>query len=1140
MYKKLPELVASVKEEISKGIDLAIRRYETDNRYLYRPEYKDSVSQQIESMGRDIYAEKAVFTHVNRLFALFQMEEKGIIERYLSDEMVGADDIIEGYKEACREAADVLNGVFERRTMHAELIPDRSYLYRAVEYLRKWKKDTVSEGNLWLKDDLLGWVYQEYASDREREVRAKQQKIGNVSEPFEVRAITQFYTDDYMVEYIVEKTLGRAEKDFNFEEIKVLDPAVGSGHFLIKVFDWFVKRYEEAGVRPEETVRNILAKHLYGLDIDERAVQIAGLVLLIKGAEYLLKHDIHPTKSKLPRPHVAAPVEGFFEDFKLNKVVGEGILPLEVAVKIEDAIQNLSLYGSLVNPYEIIARYTRGRLKGSEKEFIELLKEDIEDYLKRKGIEGNLREEIFGYQWEFIQMLFDNFHVVVANPPYLNVQNISGRLKEFIGEYYPEAKDLYQVFILRAIQFAGKYKGYVGMVNGAMWTFLKTMSKFREAVFERAYPVEIVDLGEHAFKNVTGFVFAINILHASIPIDEEKIEFLRLRDLSREEKEDVIRTILAKPETLYTKYKDRVYIRKIKAFKRLTKHLERYGLKMPLIYVLNEEIISLWDRYPTLGEVADIPRGLTTGKDKEFIRYHWEVRREDINFNYPKKKDYPRWVPLSKGGGAQKWYGGLWWVIDWENNGARVKAFKKSTVVGEEFYGREGVFWAYISREKLIRYLSKGMIFAHVTVPVFLKNEGFPFISMFLLASETVRIILFFVEPLHKNDIWAAKSLPFPTEIPKRESQIGSALSKIAVALKKKRLSVFPIEFHFEGSPLSQYGSPQRHRKVADAMDVYLHLIDAVVDKVAQRVYGISDDTLQYIYRHMGLPVAYLPVLWGDDIERFFREHPLKELLPEKYRKEFGIADEDIERAMQEIRAFLKNVDMVRDISYEEEKVREAYSNTCDSAKYYYGSGIEGISREIGINPISAYYLVRRVGIPEEVEDFDMKLALDEAVVDILMHDDLGILPYDDLMSRVAEWFEERGISYNRPKVARWLKDPKGYAAFHKKLHNPTGQKAAPIVFFISEKGFARGRYAPRAVAYGVHHKASGAWVDVMKRLLKEALNTAMEEMDKKAIQALGKAQEEIEHLRAKLDTCHPDNGSVYTMDALGKFVWKK
>ncbi|WP_245474600.1 BREX-1 system adenine-specific DNA-methyltransferase PglX [Bradyrhizobium sp. Leo121] len=561
--------------------------------------------------------------------------------------------------------------------------------------------------------EIIGWLYQFYISEKKDEVFAGLKKNRKIT-PENIPAATQLFTPHWIVRYLVENSLGRLwmlnrpnsrlkermdyyvapeepETDFlrlsSPEEVKVCDPACGSGHMLTYAFDLLYAIYEEEGYDAAEIPRLILTQNLYGIEIDERAGALAAFALTMKAAaqrKRFLRRGVQPNVC------VLEPVK--FEAGELNDymdAIGRDLFtaPLrQTLIQFEEADN----FGSLIRPAITEVAGVRQIIESK----------DVGSNLFLRDVHERVQVAL-----RMVDYLSPKYHVVVANPPYMGAGGMNPRLKTWIRENYPPASsDLMTCFMERSRKLT-KPNGFWGMINLPSWMFLSSFEALRLEFLKQTEVSSLVHLGRGIFGADFGAV-AFCVKNAP-PSDRASGVYRRLFERS---------SIVRSPEEIASLFKDADYGRYVCA----QKHLLRIP-GAPIAYWVSDREFEIVEQEEPLSSVSDARVGLQTSDNERFLRFWHEVSQDrashtarDLN---SAKGSGARWFPCNKGGEFRKWYGNQTHYVDWENDGERVRkmaapdSLKRSYVRNDSFYFRESVSWSDVTiSSNSFRMYPKGFI----------------------------------------------------------------------------------------------------------------------------------------------------------------------------------------------------------------------------------------------------------------------------------------------------------------------------------------------------------------------------------------------------------------------------------------------
>jgi type II restriction/modification system DNA methylase subunit YeeA len=642
---------------------------------------------------------------------------KEIVLDLLSGRLKSKDAQGEAYRfllvSYCNHLNKTIPYLFERITDFTELLLPTNLL--AVNSILSDCRNALSEDAC--KDvEVIGWLYQYYISERKDEV-FKNFKKGKKAGPREIPAATQLFTPHWIVRYLVENSLGRLwmlnhpksnliekmeyyikpeqeETDFlriiKPEEIKVCDPACGSGHMLTYAFDLLYSIYEEEGYNPASIPSMILKNNLYGIEIDERAGELAAFALSMKARQKSRRFFNNPVE---PNICVLKNVKIDPDNLKeYVKHVGIDLFTEDVLATLNQ-FEEADNFGSLIIP----ATNSAG----------EVLKALSEKYTDNLMALSKTHEEV-SIALKQADYLSQKYHVVVANPPYMGGGNMNAKLSDFAKKQYPNSKsDMFSMFIERGFSWICNL-GYVSMVTMQSWMFLSSFEKMREQLLKDS----AIECMAHMANMVMGIAFGTSAtVWKKNPIGSIRGAycFIEYEDLDGNKP----KRFPPQNERNERAFKEN----NMDGFYRVSSDDFQKIPGSPIAYWASAKQRDLFTTFPILGSWAPVRQGLATADNDRFLRLWFEVTFSLIGFRYndiSQTLNYRhRWFPYNKGGEFRKWYGNFEYVVLWEGNGKAIYDFKPRAVIrNPSFYFKSGVTWTFVSSSKFgVRYTPIGSIF---------------------------------------------------------------------------------------------------------------------------------------------------------------------------------------------------------------------------------------------------------------------------------------------------------------------------------------------------------------------------------------------------------------------------------------------
>ena len=543
---------------------------------------------------------------------------------------------------------------------------------------------------------IIGWLYQYYNTEPKDKVFADLKKNIKISAQA-IPAATQLFTPDWIVRYMVENSLGRlwaeghgkpddadwkyyldeaeqedpvkaelekirAEyKNIQPENIKIIDPCMGSGHILVYAFDVLIDIYRSCGWGERDAAKSILRNNLYGLDIDRRAYQLAYFAVMMKARQY---------NRRICSPENQPNLANFAD------VMGADTDMLSGSIRrFAEQFAFADTYGSLMTvnaPDDIDAA--------------------VSDFSPTFGL--NMRQ--FDMMMKIYKILSQKYDVVCTNPPYMGGSGMNAKLSEFVKSKFPDSKsDLFACFIEKCGQLA-KPHGFYAMITQHAFMFLSSYENLRKKLMQKT-TVNMAHLGARAFDEIGGEVVQTTAFVMTGHIKDYKGTYARLVDtVGENEKRDLFLS------------GDKRFAAKQENFSKIP--------GSPVAYWVSENFIRAFENGRLLGEIASSKQGIATADNNRFLREWYEVNVEKILFDcstHEESKTSPaKWYPYNKGGEFRKWYGNNDYVVNWHYDGAELRNFKKSVIRNPNFYFMPCFSWSLISSSvAAFRYKPKGHIF---------------------------------------------------------------------------------------------------------------------------------------------------------------------------------------------------------------------------------------------------------------------------------------------------------------------------------------------------------------------------------------------------------------------------------------------
>ncbi len=635
----------------------------------------------------------------------------------------------------------------------------------------------IPEENFLEDVEVIGWLYQYYVSVDNARVYDGNMSKAKVPTKL-LSAATTLYTPHWAIQYMVENSLGRLWKNaypnstisanwkyflectepapdssrINVEEIKFLDPCMGSGHILVYAFEVLMQIYLSCGYSEKDAAYSIVQNNLWGLDLDKRAYQLACFAVIMKARKYDKRFLDRMEKDEvdLNLSH--------FQDLHIEK-------PQYLDEPLKQLVE------------QFLGADTFGSLLTIEKQ------NGLEEYIAAYVPTLDFGADKLAHYGKLYQILTGKYHVVCTNPPYLGNNRFNDALNSFVKEYYlTEKSDLSMAMFRHAVdQFAAK-NGFVSFITTSSWFFLSSFEKTREYMLSSYQIDSIVDFGTELFEGKVGHNPIVSwVLQKSRTYKE--IIGIRLVDFcySRRDKKE---SEFFNPQNHYT-----------------TKQENFFRIPgSPLAYWISPSFFSIFQKHPALVEVAQTFRGLQPGNVK-YVREWYEVSLMRISLF---SENNAFWFPMSSGGDYRKWYGNLGRIVDWANNGSNIKNSGSAIIPNEDRYFKSVIGWSRISSGALsFRSYDEGYIPGDATGCIF-AADNLNIILLGCLNSNVIRELWKTLNPNMTNSTGIVSKIPVPepqTIENDKLIQIKS-LVKNNIELSRKDWNAFETGWDFKQHPL--------------------------------------------------------------------------------------------------------------------------------------------------------------------------------------------------------------------------------------------------------------------------------------------------------------------------------------------------
>lgn len=658
----------------------------------------------------------------------------------------------------CNKLHEILPELFEKTDDYTELLLTISFtdkdgvVYHLTHDISEDDFNVEKEGQV----EIIGWLYQYYNTEPKDTVFANLKKNIKISKE-NIPAATQLFTPDWIVRYMVENSLGRlwidghpndnlksewkyyldeveqeaevqkqldeirAEyKSIKPEEIKIIDPCMGSGHILVYAFDVLMQIYESYGYTQRDAARSILINNIHGVDIDKRAYQMAYFAVMMKGRQYDRRFF---SRNVIPNLTYSTPV---YNSDKAN-LLGDYF----ASYLGNCAFADEAGLGSLRNETYYTAEHIDNILTSCDAFQYDIFDRDDIILMCRTAANG----------LKLIDILSQKYDVVITNPPYMSASGMSPILSKYIKEYYPDSKsDLFAVFIERCLQMT-KQNRYTAMITQHSWMFLSSFEKLRSKL-QLKTTVNMAHLGARAFDEIGGEVVQTTaFVKLNSYIKDYSGSYVRLVDVIGENEK----------KNTFLSGENR-YIAKQDNFSKIP--------GSPVAYWVSENALNAYNN-KHISNYMNCKSGIMTGSDN-YIRLWYELGIKTIKFNCSTASDMGnfKWFPLNSGGEFRKWYGNNIKVVNLWNNGAEIKSkVKNYRLRDDRYYFKRGITWGRITSSQIaFREVIEGSLFGDAGPIGFIEDKRFYVLGF--LNSKVVKNLLQITNPTLNFQVHDIMELP--------------------------------------------------------------------------------------------------------------------------------------------------------------------------------------------------------------------------------------------------------------------------------------------------------------------------------------------------------------------------------------------
>lgn len=998
--------------------------------------------------AREKALDELTFTLFNRIAAVKVMEAHNLFAPIITKQSEHGDrsfghkawleenqnmrsEELEGIRHYIKDAFTELGNdipLYNKEYPYA-LLPHVIELNEIIDAFNAVANDAQVEDDIWQSDDILGWLYESYNNAKKQAFKDSKAK----TEYDKVSLQSQVYTPRWVVQFLVENSLGklylemfpdseiknnhkianapkqRVRDKKPLHEVKLIDPASGSGNFLLYAFDLFYELYIDqienygADYKEDDIPRLIIENNLHGIDLDDRAIQLAQLGLYIKAKRkkrtvgnlhfnvissdfYLPEYEdvkyIFEDDKKLDSQQIKL-IENIWGDLKFAYKFGSLIkIEEKIKVQIEALYDKQQREGADLFISADIQEY-----KEFEQDFFINLEKAVEKYAKKEGnsfLIGKTQDAI-----TFLKLLSTKYDVATANPPYTDSSDFGKDLKEFIEANYKKPykfnTNLYATFIKRCHELTSE-NGKMALIHPRTFMFIKTFEDVRKFMLDKTHINVFVD---YSLSNLFGSIMvdpSFYVLEKGI-ITSKDSWFISLDQYTRTPNE---------------KFKKDFTLEALEDYIQKKGNKHNYTIPQSKLEIIKSYPFIYWisDGFREKFESASVKdllkncQGLATADNNRFLRFWWEIDNKE------------KWIPYAKGGPYNKWNGNLWARVNWEDNGYEIKSFvdangkQKSRPQNESVYFQEGITYsASGSKGASYRLLPKGSIFDVGGSSIFpikeFKNINY---TMAFFNSQISSYIIDCLNPTVNKQVGDIERLPFV--IPsKPQEQFISKLAKTNIEIKKQICTFTIVETNFEKNPLYFSNDSSLKQRVLSYLSYENYLLtqvlihEAIINEEIFKIYELSDLDKAMVLEKEGLSIGSLSV-----------ESEAKEVYLDLHVDEFGV---------ESIKPYIESL-------HAEEFDTDKKQNIIASFDTLYQSNndLEEFCIKHTVNPINVWYWFKTSGtLPKQRANNIALEFLTDMIRKILTEDEDGIIPLVQnsgeqiLIERIEEKFYEKGFT---------------------------------------------------------------------------------------------------------------------------------
>lgn len=1017
-----------------------------------RMHFDEMIENHIDEMGnyesaREKLIDELTFTLFNRLTAVKVMEAATLFPPILTKQPEHGDrsfghkawlemnshmrsEELEGIREYIEYA---FNELGEKLPLYSNtypyaMLPDAISLNGIIDLFNEVEKDEQIENDIWKSNDILGWMYESYNN-----IKKKAHKdSGEKTEYNKVSLQSQVYTPQWVVKFLVENSLGKLYLEMYpdseikhrykianapqvqerqpkpLHEIKVIDPACGSGNFLLYAFDFFYELYidqienYDADYDKRDIPQLIIENNLHGIDLDSRAVQLAQLGLFIKAKKKRrtigeLNFNVVSSDFYLPDYGLVKHIftEGNNLDIKQQELMEEIWSDLQYAykfgalIKIDEKLKSrIRVIQNQIDAGDFTL-FTSAFMAEEENfaaAFFENLKKAVEQYAQTRGntfLASKTKDAI-----TFLEMLTAKYDVITANPPYTDSSDFGPELKKFVEENYKKPYkfhiNLYATFIKRCYELT-ESDGKIAMIHPHTFMYIKTFEDVRKFMIDKCHIDVMVDFG----------LDRVNLFGPEILLDAT------FYVLSKEKNSDK-GVYFNLTTNLQEKFKKNKFLEALNDYVNGLSNERVYLLKQDKLKIIESQPFIYWisddfrDKFGqmTVGRTLSVQRGCETSNNNRFLKFWWEIfsSKIDISTGY---------FLYAKGGPYQKWFGNLWLMVDFRPQ-SKVIIEKKGNLTSKEFYYKKGLTSVRSgSKGPSYRFLPENCVFDNGGTSIFGGEYNNDWYTLAYLNSFLANYIIECLNPTVNTQIFDIKRMPFNIANKAVEKEL-SGLAKINVEITKFLTKFSIIEQHYETSPFYQFSiSSDMKKGLKDFFNYENNLLtqilinEAIINERIFEIYDLTEHDKTMVLSKEGESVGSMPVL-PEARNAYLDENQVIKEFP-----------------LDSIREYIELLPTQEFTLEEQEKITSSFSTL-----YQKNNSLEEFCIRNKINPINVWYWFKKSNIVPHQRMHTLAMEfLADMIREVLMEDEDGIVPLvsnageNTLLNRIEEKFFEKGFS---------------------------------------------------------------------------------------------------------------------------------